>query len=236
MLIRSHSERLEKSRQNNANILTFLFNETWSSAPILGRVINLTTSGTYKKLNKLVQKGLLKRHYIRELGMSIWGITKEGLLEAWECGAPVVNRSVFEPSKISPFFIHHHLDLQNARLNAEARSWQEWKPDKLLSKGLKKRPDAVSLNSQRQRIAIELERTIKTLKRYETIWALFLMDIKNGLYDYIHYVVPDEKMKRALERIFSLIQSVPVNGQRIKIENKHRLKFEIHLLEDWPVT
>ena len=225
---------MQKSERNKSLVLRFLFDETWSSAEIMSLILKRSTSGTYKIINNLEKKGLLKRHQVLELNLAIWGITQVGLLEAWECGSPVVSRTAFEPSKVSPFFIHHHLDLQKARLNAVARNWQEWKPDKLLPKGLKKRPDAVAINLRGQTIAIELERTIKTLKRYEVIWAVFLMDIKNGLYDCIHYVVPDEKMKRSLERIFTLIETVPVNNQRIKIEDKHRRRFEVHLLQDWP--
>ena len=133
-------------------------------------------------------------------------------MEAWEHGAKVEHRAAFEPSKTNVLFIRHHLDLQKARLNAENNCWVDWVPDKLLPKDLKKRPDAVSINPQGERIAIEYERTIKTLKRYEVIWSIFLMDIKNNLYVKIHYVVPDSKTYRSLSRIFSLIVTVPVNG------------------------
>ncbi|KZZ28222.1 hypothetical protein A3752_04080, partial [Oleiphilus sp. HI0081] len=180
--------------------------------------------------------GLLRRHRVPELGLNIWGITHEGLLEAWDYGAAVENRATFEPSKISPFFIQHHIDIQHARLNAETLNWYDWKPDKLLPKGLRKRPDAVVQTPLRHTVAVELERTIKTQKRYEVIWAIFLMDIRGGLYDAIHYVVPNEKIKRSLERIFSLIDTVPVNNQRIKIEDKHRRRFRVYLLQDWPPT
>jgi len=83
-------------------------------------------------------------------------------------------------------------------------------------------------------IAIELERSIKTKKRYEVVFSIYLQSIKRGEYDLIHYVCPDPEFAARLKRMFQLIESVPVSGQRVKITDKHRAKFPVYSLQNWP--
>ena len=133
--------------------------------------------------------------------------------------------------------IQHHLDLQQARYQAEALGWKNWLPGNQLPKGIAKRPDAIAKDSlQLDTIAIELERTIKTKKRYEVIFSTYLQAIKRGDYASVHYVCPDPEFAKRLKRMFQLINSVPVSGQRVKILDKHRAKFPVFSLKNWPPT
>ena len=235
MLINSYSERTERTQQNSERTLTFLFDETWSIAPVFQKILNLGPSATYKTLNRLLKEGAIKKYYVTEAGVHLWGITQSGLAAAWDFGCPVEQRTIFEPNKINPLFIRHHVDLQLARILAEHNGWTQWRPDKLLPKGLRKRPDAVAVSPLNETIAIEYERTIKTKKRYESIWASYLMDIKTGIYSRVIYITPDTKMKRSLERIFSIIEAVPVHGSRVAIEPKHHARFYVCALGEWPM-
>ena len=103
-----------------------------------------------------------------------------------------------------------------------------------LPAGLAKRPDAVAVDPQGNRIAIEIERHVKTLKRYEAVFAIYLQSIKWGEYAAVHYICPDERLARQLVRVFGLIQAVPLLGDRVPIGDKHRARFPVYGLETWP--
>ena len=66
--------------------------------------------------------------------------------------------------------------------------------------GARLRPDAVAVDPQGNRIAIEIERHVKTLKRYEAVFAIYLQSIKRGEYAAVHYICPDERLARQLVR------------------------------------
>lgn len=234
MLIESYHERMARHASKRDQILRFVRDETWSSALILGQVTGLSKSGIYKTLEMLESEQLIMRHVIKELRTAIWGITTQGLFYAWHENEPMHDRSPFEPSKVKPTMVQHHLGLQWARLRAERSGWNHWQLEGQLPKGLEKRPDAVVMNRQGQRIAIELERTVKTRKRYEVIFSLYLQAIKRGEYHMVHYVCPDPDFAARLHRLFGTIESVPVANERVKLNEKHRARFTVFSLHDWP--
>jgi len=217
--------------------LRFLRDEKWSNARNLAFVIGVTYTAAYKTLRKLENRGFIRSCYIPELKMKIWGITQMGLLYSWNDTEDIQSRPVFEASKIKPVMMQHHLDLQVARFHAETEGWSNWVPGNLLPKGIQKRPDAVVQSSVDKKIvAIELERTIKTKKRYEAIFSIYLQAIKRGDYHSVHYLCPDQEFARRLRRMFSLINSIPIAGQRVKISNKHLARFSVYYLDNWPIS
>lgn len=235
MLVESYSERQHRVKYKQDMLLKFLRDETWSNAEILALRLNLSPTAVYKTLRRLVSLDFIKYYYVRELKFKIWGITAKGLLYSWSDDEQMEDRPLFESSKIKPVMIQHHLDLQLARLNAENLGWGHWKLGNQLPKGLAKRPDAVvhSVHGNKK-IAVELERTIKTKKRYEVIFSIYLQTIKKGDYDFVHYVCPDREFSVRLKRLFQLINSVPVAGTRVQITDKHRARFPVYTLADWP--
>ncbi len=237
MLIKSYRERQNRTQQKQDVLLKFLRDETWSSAGILALRLELSSTAIYKTLRRLAEQEFIKYYYVRDLQFKIWGITPKGLLYSWSDDEVMEDRPVFEPSKIKPVMIHHHLDLQLARLNAEGLGWCYWRLGSQLPKGVAKRPDAIVLSQpESMTIAVELERTIKTKKRYEVIFSIYLQAIKRGDYDSIHYVCPDSEFASRLERLFQLIRTVPVAGTRVQVTDKHRARFPVFALADWPLN
>jgi len=235
MLIKSYEKRQTRVQHKKNIILKYLRDETWSNGYNLARLLNVTNTAIYKTLAKLEQQELLKSYYVADLKFKIWGITQMGLLYSWGENEVMENRYAFEPSKVKPVMIQHHLDLQCARFNAEKQGWENWIPGNQLPKGITKRPDAVALNyANNKKIAIELERTIKTKKRYEIIISIYLQAIKRGEYHSIHYVCPDADFAERMKRMFMLIKSVPVAGDRVQLNEKHRARFPVYALDQWP--
>ena len=200
---------------------------------MIAQWLNMTLSAAYKTISVLERKRLIKTYYVEDLRYKIWGITADGLLMSWQEHETMENRPYFQPSKIKPVMMQHHLDLQQARFNAEEAGANNWILGSLLPRKIGKRPDAVATFNQ-QIIAVELERTVKTKKRYEVIFSHYLQEIKKGNYHSIHYVCPNPEFALRLMRLFKLIESVPVAGERVKINDKHRDKFPVFSLNNWP--
>lgn len=234
MLIHSIEERHRRSDLNRSLILKFLRDETWSNLSNLKAVVNLSEPAAFKTLQKLERDRMIVRHKVIELRMTLWGVTAQGLAFAWDENEVMECRPYFEPSKISVMTVHHYIDVQRARLTAENIGWSNWIPGHHLPLKIKKRPDAVVTNLQGQVIAIEVERSIKTLKRYESIFAIYLQMIKKGDYAMIHYVCPDPDFAPRLSRVFQMIKTVPVAGERVPITDRHLARFPVFSLENWP--
>ena len=235
MLIKSYEERQLRIELKRKAILKYLRDETWSNSYNLAQILCVTHTSVYKTLAKLEDQKLIKSHYVPDLKFKIWGITQMGLLYSWGEKEKMETRYGFEPSKIRPVMIQHHLDLQVARFQAESAGWVNWIPGNLLPKEIAKRPDAVVDNfSAEKKIAVELERTIKTKKRYEAIFSIYLQAIKRGEYHSVHYVCPDAEFAVRMKRMFMLITSVPVAGDRVQLNEKHRARFPVYSLDQWP--
>lgn len=234
MLINSFQERLARTNQKRSALLRFLRDETWSNLSNLATVGNLSEPAMFKTIGQMERDGFLLRHKVPQLRLSLWGITPKGLLFAWDENEVMESRPPFEPSKLSILTIHHYLDVQRARLSAERFGWSQWLPGSRLPQDIKKRPDAVATTPSGQRIAIEIERSIKTTKRYEAIFSIYLQMIKFGHYSMVHYVCPDAAFAPRLARLFQLIKAVPVVGERVPITEKHRARFPVYALENWP--
>lgn len=100
---------------------------------------------------------------------------------------------------------------------------------------LKKIPDAVATDPAGQRVAIELERFAKTPKRYGDVIAAHLLQIKAGHYQRIEYVSPPS-IERLIANAIGKVDAVKVNGESVRIEEKHRARFSFHCIANWPAV
>ena len=234
MLIKSYEERMARQATRHNLVLGFLRDETWSSSLVLTDLLGGSPALTSKTMSQLEQQGHVARHQIEPVRQLLWGITPHGLAHAWDSEDQMQVRSYFEPSKLSPLAVPHHLDIQRARLKATRAGWADWIPEALLPRGLAKRPDAVVRAPDGRRVAVEVERHVKTIKRYEAIFSAYLQAIRRGEYDEVHYLVPDHKFAVRLQRVFGLVASVSVIGERVQLTEKHKARFIVSALQDWP--
>ncbi|WP_340676203.1 MobC family replication-relaxation protein [Paraperlucidibaca sp.] len=235
MLIKSYDERIARQTSRHNLVLRFLRDEIWSSSQVLTELLGGTPALTSKTMSQLERLGHVLRHQPQPLRQLLWGITPHGLAHAWNDEERMQIRAYFEPSKLSPLAIPHHLDIQHARLRAQRAGWSDWIPESILPRGLAKRPDAVVVAPDGRKIAIEVERHVKTVKRYEAIFSAYLQAIRRKEYDEIHYIVPDRKLAVRLQRVFGLITAVPVIGDRVQLNEKHRARFRVSSREEWPI-
>lgn len=225
---------LEKQSRADAKrelVLQFLASgEVFSTVTMLSRVISASPSSTTRTLDYLTRDGAVKSeiHMIRCRHSHIYGITPHGLGLVGKFDA-----RYFELGKTNAAYIPHHLDTQVARLNAEDEGWKDWQPGKALyGQSLEKVPDALATDPGEKRVAIEIERHIKTPKRYAEIISAHLQAITQKRWAEVHYLCPDGLHKK-VEAAFAHIDSVFVKGERVPLLQKHRDCFKFFALNSW---
>ncbi|WP_079415983.1 hypothetical protein [Thiomonas intermedia] len=223
-----------RAEAKQQTVLDFLSSgEVWTTAVLLQMLLGLSVRRVHALAHRMERDGLLKSARVEGFGklQLAWGITPTGLAFS-ENAAPDCPR--FE-SLPSPQFMQHHLDTQRARLQAEAAGWT-WEPGKLLyAKGWQKVPDALATSQQGERVAVEIERMIKTPLRYQQIIPAALKDIKAGHYARVQYLSPQGRAD-AVERALRRVEAVKVGGESVKLTPQHWARFNFKNLADWPET
>jgi hypothetical protein len=228
----SYEERQARAQAKKGTILGFLASgEVYTSVVVAAKIMAASPSAAERTLIGLVRDGALKceSHTVGSRKTHIYGITPHGLalMDRFD-------RPYFQLGRTNSAYIPHHLETQRARLAAEEAGWTDWTPGKLLhNQGLKKIPDAIATSPEGERVAIEIERHVKTPKRYEEIISAHLQSISKKLWREVHYLTPDGLAMR-VAKAFENVKSVPVNGDKVPLELAHRERFRFYELSSWP--
>lgn len=239
-MIKNPQARKKRKDEKQLLVLRFLRQVLWSSQEILQVVMNLQSrQAAHKSLVQMELAGLVKAHLFYALGgkLKLWGITANGQTMAFNLKSETPYSVYFEPTRISEQLIRHQLDLQKLRIKAELVGWQDWQDgDRLgaLSKSTK-RPDAIALNDNGVKVAVECERTFKTVKRYEQILLSYLLLIKNNTISEVVWVSPSQDIAKRLEVLVKSIKKLKLAGQIVQIDPaKHHKNLYFCSYEDWP--
>lgn len=85
-------------------------------------------------------------------------------------------------------------------------------------------------------MAIECERTLKALKRYEQILVAYLRAIKSAKVDIVIWVSPTPEISQRLRAIITGIKVVRIAGQVVMIEpEKHHKNLVFTDYGQWPM-
>jgi len=217
--------------------MNFLRTEIYTTPAVLQELLGYKTKhGTIKALRRLESDGLIKYHKLQSLGargLTLWGITAHGQLMAWPPEEIPNKQRYFEPSRISITTLQHTIDIQRLRIHADNQgiAWEKPEPK---PHEKRKVPDGVATLDSSEIIAVEVERTVKTLKRYREIITDYLQLIRGKKYHRVHYVCPNDEFAEKLKMLFSKVTSITVNNREIQLEERHHDSFQFFSLENWP--
>jgi hypothetical protein len=214
-LIRDPEVRKQIHAQKQTKVLHWLKTEIYSSPEILSLVLGLSKrQSLHKTLTGMEEQGLIRLARVPIVGgyQTLWGITEHGQAMAFDPSKneKPLNR-VFEGGKISALRLRHILGLQKMKWQATQASWSGWKncdrgakPQRRGGKQ-KHRPDALVIDPVGRVVAIELELTFKTAKRYaeEVIPSLARQICVEQTYQHVLWVCPTAEDTK---RMKSLIQ------------------------------
>lgn len=217
--------RQKRVHEKQTALLRFLRAELYTTAAIAAYVLGLDSrQAVHKTLTKMERDCLLCRATVTAPSgkkTTLWGITAhgQGLAFLPDEGEQIESRT-FEPGRVGLTVLEHTLDTQRLRLVAERAGWIDWTNADRMGKWQadQKRPDALATLPDGRRAAIECERTIKTLKRYESILASYLQALKRGEIQLVIWTSPTPELATRLRVILTSIQTVSVAGQRIRVD------------------
>jgi DNA-binding PadR family transcriptional regulator len=213
-------------------ILKFLRVETCTAPEIIQILLEQgTVQASYQILNRMVTLKFLTKATISVVSgraVLLYGITNHGLAYAWDLTEVVEKRPTFQPSKISLFTLQHRLDIHKIHVFTEQAGWTNWRDGSQL--GFRRReqkvPDAVAVSTANEMVAFEIEREIKSSKKYRQIIVSHLMSRKKGYWSFIFYLCPSQDMAMRLKRKFEMLGSVDFNGKKIQLTTEHLQHFE----------
>ena len=140
----------------------------------------------------------------------------------------------FEPSKINPAMMAHALDLQRLQLRAERIGWIWQQAIGEYSRSEAKYPDALAVRPDGQKVAIEVERNVKSTKRYSEILVAHVAARRQGNWEWIYYLAPDDRIRNRVERAFKEIKRATWRGQVVEIGIRHLDPFRFYAyVDDW---
>lgn len=243
-LINDRAERMKRAAEKERLVLSFLFDEVWATAKTLQQLLGLATHVPVNRLlRKMENKGLVKPHKVSLGGpdTNLWGITANGLAMSVEPEkvADALSRSTFEPSKVSVSHVNHQTKLQIARIEAERAGWTDWVRGERMGGDISKRPDAVAIDPNGRRIAIEVELSFKSKKRYQQVIGeyAYLCAVKKA-YKGVYYICEDDSAVR-FKNLFHSIKTgyyKDDSGQRGSLEIKENILalFKFYDISQWP--
>ena len=236
-LIHDSKQRAIRIELKKQRLLSWLVDFTWTTPAIAGEVMGLSSRGSIdKSLRQFEKLGLIKSaslELVYERDLRIIGITPNGLL--WCDGRDdALDKTTFEPSRVALSTANHRLDVQKCRLKVKEFEELRWTAENNYPKLLQYRPDAI-ITTPTNSIALELERTAKTRKRYQQIIVQHLKQVNQGAYDQVHYVSTIDGFAERLEHLFFSITKVPVKGQQVMFSDELKQRFKFYNLKDWSI-
>ncbi len=233
--VMTQAEKVARRATKRNAALSFLASEVWTVAEIAAAICGTSKRRAVATLDAMERDALIASESLAYGGRSLklYGITPHGLATVGAFDAPH-----FERGRTNPAYIQHRLEGQRCRLAAEAAGWTGWQSERLMRiqasrEGWKKVPDALAINPQGERVAVEVERFCKTLKRYSEIIVSYLIDIKSSRYHHVDFVCPPG-VETLVQRAMARVQIVKVNGDQVQINDSHRARFRYYSFTNWP--
>lgn len=213
----SHADRMAAQAAKRRRLLAWLRSEIWTTPAIAGDVMQVRHPGTIRNtLASMAREGLvvLDSIDISHGSLPIVGITMDGQSAAAGMEKAMVARS-YERGRIGLTVIDHTLDLQRLKLACIRAGWKNWTRPDAQKWGKAHRPDALAIAPDGMPVAIECERTVKTLKRYRATAAAHIDALKKNTYQRVIYVSPMPEKLRNIERLLRALPPLVVAGSKV---------------------
>lgn len=228
----SPTERAAAIRAKRDAILGWFRNYPWSHVDVLTEVVGLGQWAIQATLAKMKRDELVRSADIliaRGGSVRIWGLTHHGLHLAIPIGEELQDLAVFEPSKVAVSTLEHDIAVQLIHARALHLGWADWQTASqaagLLAKRGLKIPDAIATSPGGERTAIEVERTLKSFRRYEELLVSYLAGRKAGLWQRVLYLSPTQDLAARVERAYKAVRKARYNGQTFEVTSAHLAPF-----------
>jgi hypothetical protein len=247
-LISDPAQRIARAAEKRREVLRFLRDEIWTVTDVVAQLLGVGYPAAHALLKVMQRDGLVTSasmfiaspRGVRRVVLH--GITAQGLAFAWPADEVAEPRRPWESSKTNALFVPHQIEVQLARIRAEQAGWTNWLPARMLmGLGLPKLPDAEARSPDGVPVGVEVEREIKTDRRYEAVIGAYIAQMKaDGRWDRVDYLCPNADFAKRLARVFGNLKQLRLegkDGQATKvgeIQQSHLDRFRFYDWKVWP--
>lgn len=232
----SYAERMAAQAAKRRRLLAWLRNEIWTTPDIAGDVMGLRDSCAIRDtLAAMARDGLVSLDSIEiPLGsLRVVGITMDGQSAAATADRALLTKT-YERGRIGLTVIEHTLDLQRLKLACLRAGWKNWVRPDTQKWGKNHRPDALAVTPGGVQVAIECERTLKTLKRYKAVAANHFESLKKKAFIHVVYTCPQPQKAHNVERLLRSLPPLVVSGEKVLPGQLIDAHFSFITYEDLP--
>jgi len=248
MPLLSTAETRMRKHEKSTLVLRFLRETIYSTADILGQVMNLRHRSTIlRSLERMEAASLITHGQFQEMGgiVTLWGITATGQDRALRDGEEP-NPSVFNPSKISITNLLHYLDMQRIHAAGENAGWKSFQyVDRHRRKNIAAnkarasatRPDLTAISPQGNKGAIECERVRKSAQRYTAeIIPGHVRNLNAGEYEFVLWITRTPEQQQELYELFQeIVRQMRQDRQwYLNVPPQSFKTFQFANLQTWP--
>lgn len=222
----SHAARMARRDDKRRKILAFLRSEIWTMPDVIGLVAGVRDPRTIAStLDGMERDNLIVREECTlPSGRRVWlaGINMDGqACIAHLLDKPLTDRA-FERGRAGLSQIDHRADLQRLRIRLAQAGWTGWTyPDRVpVSEKTQRdthRADAIATAPDGVVVAFEIERNVKTGKRYRSILSHHLCAIARGDYSQVIYTSPSAVTAHAVRSLVISTNQVIVGGRETTV-------------------
>jgi hypothetical protein len=239
-----HDKALQQQRidEKRTIILEFLAAETFSTTEIIGNLLDLGRIAAYRTLKAMQRADLVKLYEIEyELAQrgkqTIWGLTPTGALLAADLNDFKVD--YYEAGRVALATMAHSIAIQRVKVVGIKKGWSDWISSRKMKQLAQKNksvwlqiPDAFATSPSGKKVAFEIERTVKTPKRYDSILSNYAQMFLDKSVDEVIYICP-EKIAKRLEILFSKVGKVIINGKEYPVHENVRKRILFLSFNQW---
>ena len=237
------AERKARIEQKRRKILRFLRDEIYTTREVVQELLDLAATPAKNTLSAMCRDGLIRLEMVsapKGIKKYLYGITPHGQGMAFDEGEQPKEK-VFEPGRVGLTTLEHYLQIQMMRVKAEKAGFTNWiigDRGALFAKD-QCRTDAIVAHPNGEKIGVEVELTIKTLKRYETVLLDRLKQIKSEIFTSVVWITKDEDTQKRIESIIKSIENITIDhaGKKatVAVTDAHRERLKFTTLDKFPL-
>jgi len=247
-LIADPHRRNARALEKRAQVLAFLRDEIWTTTGVIATLLKLKYPAAHALMQRMQSLNLITSAPVfipspkGAKRVVLHGITAEGLVFAWPLDQVPEYRRPWESGKTNPLFVPHQIEVQLARIRAEHAGWTAWRPARqLMGSELPKVPDAEGIDPAGVPVAVEVEREIKTDRRYEAVIGAYIVQMKqDNRWQRVDYLCPNVDFAARLARAFGRLRHLRLESKDEKmakvgdLHQSHLDRFRFYAASEWP--
>lgn len=230
----THSERIQRSTQKRQHLLNYLCSEGWTDIQTAALLLGLSDDATGTTLRAMLRDELVVREEIEVNSgiVTVWGIAPRGIAECHPSPSRLVEHQI---GRLRGANIKHNLGVQRLRLVAQRAGWTDWLSGRSVHEtSLPIYPDAIATDPAGFRVAIELERNVKSAKRRAEVLAGHVQVMAQQKKWYrVLYVCDDRCRAETLEPLYMSQKKIRTSAGEAEFTDKHRARFQFVNFNDF---